>query len=224
MEDVEHRVAGDEDLVTHDYQRQNTDEESGRLDRVEPRDVGNEAAHPALKRDVRVEKTKAWHIAMNSWPPGYNFDEDSGSVHIPSEEWFASTWDDSLGQRQTIYIITPESMFAERGRLTGRGAVQSLQWSTYSVGEYATTAPSQLSMIGSSGDGDAGCIAAPDACDDVARCEAWKYNGRRVKWKVRDEAVSVILSRPSLAWQPLPSKPLPRPCTVCAHPVTSAPF
>ncbi|KAI1197243.1 hypothetical protein F5X97DRAFT_183230 [Nemania serpens] len=56
------------------------------------------------RRDVHVETTNLWYLSQSSWPPGYDFDVAQLPQHDPENDKYATTWDDSFGQGQTIYI------------------------------------------------------------------------------------------------------------------------
>lgn len=56
------------------------------------------------KRDVHVESSTLWYLSQASWPPNHDFDVANGAEHDPENNKFATSWDDSFGAGQRIYI------------------------------------------------------------------------------------------------------------------------
>lgn len=93
-----------ENLVEEHFEHPGFTDRNTTPGHLESRGIDNETAHVIQRRGLHSETTDGWHISMDSWPPGYNFDEDDG-LHQPSTNRFASVWDDSYGTGQTVYIL-----------------------------------------------------------------------------------------------------------------------
>lgn len=84
---------------SHIPQRRDSDvEEDANLQGFNTRDLN------LTRRDIHIETTNLWYLSQASWPPGYDFDVPQGAEHDPENDKYATSWDDSFGQGQTIYI------------------------------------------------------------------------------------------------------------------------
>ncbi|KAI0418380.1 peptidase S8/S53 domain-containing protein [Xylaria grammica] len=84
---------------SHIPQRRNSDaKEDADLKAFNARDLN------LTRRDIHVETTNLWYLSQTSWPPGYDFDVPQGAEHDPENDRYATSWDDSFGKGQTVYI------------------------------------------------------------------------------------------------------------------------
>jgi hypothetical protein len=66
---------------------------------------GDNGTTPTLsKRAMSPEITKNWWLSMTSWPRDTDFDKESLPGHHPEADAYYSSWDNSYGEGQTIYI------------------------------------------------------------------------------------------------------------------------
>jgi hypothetical protein len=99
------RNAKEKGAVTEPTEPRSANDETVATQFNEQRSFNNGTMQSLSKRVIDNYANDAWHVSMVSWGPDVNFDEEHLPGHQPANNQYYSSWDDSYGQGQTIYIM-----------------------------------------------------------------------------------------------------------------------